>query len=55
MQMTALYLVKIALSAKSIALNKLEDSSKLLSLLPSLYILTQKAPVLEACYIVRKV
>jgi hypothetical protein len=55
MQLTTLYLVKIALSATSIALNKFQDSSKLLSLLPSPYILMQKAPVLDACYIDRKV
>jgi cytochrome b subunit of formate dehydrogenase len=55
MQLTALYLVKIALSVTGIALNKLQESSKLLSLLASLYILMQKAPALCACYIVRKI
>jgi len=56
MQLSALYVVKTAaLSATSTVLSKLQDSSKLLSLLPSLYILMHKAPVLDACYTVRKV
>jgi hypothetical protein len=52
-QLKTAYIIRLVLSTMGIIPNRLHKSLKLLNLHPALYILVQKAEVLNTCRIVR--
>jgi hypothetical protein len=54
-QLITAFLISFALSTTAIISNKLHGNLKLLNLRPAMYIVTQKAVILDTCSIVRSV